>query len=279
MALGIRLTKITPLYPTRVFLQWDLTSPTEDGSYTFTVERSGSSEGPWAVLIAGLQNTYNYIDDLTDQPTLPDDGKANLFSLQRQIHYRVTVIPPSGCANQARAVASSPEKNLPPVQAGLRRRLQYDEQILFRRFNGVKLAILKRKRWGTRCTTCYDETTHTVINSHCDECYSTGFKDGFWDPVIVYGRVHPPTNVQAQTTQRDKQEAAQQRVTMLEVPIVEDRDLIVELDTNERHQVRGQVQTEIRRKVVHQQATVSTIERGSVEYTVPVDLRATPPIL
>lgn len=279
MALGIRFTKVTPLYPTRVFLQWDLLDPTESGSYTFTIERCGSINGPWELLKAGAQNNYNYIDDLTVQPLLPSDGKANLFSLQRQIYYRVTVIPPSGCENGAQTDPHGIEGEIHPVAAGLRRRLRYDENIVFKRINGVRLALLKRRHWGERCPDCYDPVTRSITKEHCTTCWGTGFVDGYWDPVVVFGRINTPFNTSAQTSERDKVESVPQLVTLLDVPALQDNDLIVEIDTNERHIVRKQASTELRRKTVHQQVTTSIIERGAIEYQIPVDVRLIPPLL
>lgn len=279
MALGIHFSKVTPLYPTRVFLQWDLSDPTESGSYTFTIERCGSVNGPWELLQAGAQNTYNYIDDLKQQPLLPTDGRANLFSLQRQIYYRVTVIPPSGCENGAQTEPHGIEGEIHPVAAGLRRRLRYDENILFTRINGVRLALLKQRHWGTRCPDCYDPVTRSVTKEHCLTCYSTGFTGGYWDPVVVFGRINTPANVTAQTSERDKTEAAPQLITLLDVPLLQDNDLIVEVDTNDRHIVRKQGVTELRRKAVHQQVTTTVIERGAIHYQIPVDVRLIPPLL
>ncbi len=279
MALGINITKITPLFPRRVFIQWDLRNPTESGSYTFAVQRSGSVEGPWETLQAGLQNGYNYIDDLADQPHLPDDGKLHLYSLQREVYYRVEVVPPSGCTNKATSTVHGLETELDPLQQGLRRRLRYDEQIVFKRHNGVRLALLKRRFWGTRCPECYDATTRATVKEYCEVCYGTSFVGGYWNPVVVWGRINTPKNVQAQTTERNKKEAAPHVITLLDVPILQDKDLIIETATNLRHEVRNQRQTELRRRSVHQQVTTSLLNHDAVEYTIPVDLRATPPLL
>jgi len=280
VALGIKFAQIIPLFPYRVFMQWDLIDPTESGSYTFTIERSGSSAGPWELLQAGLQNNYNHIDDFRDQPDHPVDGKINLFSLQRQVYYRVTVVPPSGCINQAQTDPQGLYRvSAGPLADGLRRRLQHDEAIIFQRLNGVRLAVLKRRRWGERCTMCYDVLTKTVTKEHCPECYGTSFKLGYWDPVVTFGRIYPPNNVMPQTTSKDKKEASQHLITLLDVPMVQDQDLIVEIDTNERHRVESQKQTELRRKSVHQQVTTSLIDRGSVEYELMVDTREVPPLL
>lgn len=278
MSLGCIITQITPLYPQRIFLQWDLIDPTESGSYTFTVERSGSSEGPWTSLQAGLQNGFNYIDDFT-KPQLDDDAVAHPFSLQRQFYYRIIAVPPSGCANSAVSDPHGIEPELPPVQRGLRRKLRYEETVLWRAYNGVRLALLKRRHWGERCSDCWDATTNSITKEHCETCYGTSFVGGYWDPVLVYGRIHPPHNITAQTTQRDKNESSQHLITVLDVPLLQDGDLIVEIDMNQRHVVRRKTQTELKRKSVHQQLTTALIERGGIEYCLPVDLRATPPLL
>jgi len=278
MALGIVITKVTPLYPRRIFIQWDLINPTEDGTYTFEVQRCGSTEGPWEDLELGLQNGFSYVDDFT-KPVMEDNAVAHPFSLQRQFYYRVRVIPPSGCANGAYSELHGIEPEIPPVQRGLRRKLRYEETILWKAYNGVRLALLKRRQWGERCPDCYDVITNSVTKDHCTTCYGTSFVDGYWDPVIVYGRIHPPNNVQAQTTQRDKNEFSQHMITTLDVPLLQDDDLIVEIDTNQRHVVRRKTQTELKRHPVHQQLTTSLLERGAVEYELFVDHRATPPLL
>jgi hypothetical protein len=281
VALGIRITKVTPLYPRRIFLQWDLIDPTESGSYTFSIKRSGSINGPWEVLVAGEQNNYNYIDDFLDQPHLPDDGKAHAHSLARNIYYVVTVIPPSGCANSAISDPHGFEPALDPIPTGLRRRLQYDETVLFKRHNGVRLVLLKRRWWGHRCPDCYDPVTQATTKEQCLTCYGTSFIGGYWSPVVVWGRVNTPKKVEAEFigSPRNMKEASPHVITLLDVPLLQDKDLLIETSTNNRYTVRRQTQTELRRHSVHQQVTASLMEHGSVEYRIPVDLRATPPLL
>lgn len=279
MAVGIRITKITPVYPYQVYLQWDVSNPEISGSYTFVVSRSASSEGPWDTLIDGAQNIYNYIDDLRNQTINPTDGKIHLFSLQRQIYYRVQVIPPNGCAYGAISDPHPLMPELAPLQAGLRRRLQHDERIIFARLNGVRIIVLKRRFWGVRCPDCYDPITRGLTREQCLTCYSTGFTGGYWDPVVTFGRVNTPINVNVQTTERGVQENAPHVVTLLDIPLIQDKDLIIEAESNTRHIVRHAIRTELRRQSVHQQAQTTLLEHNAVEYHIPVDLRAIPPIL
>jgi len=274
MSLSVEITNVVPLFPTRVFLQWNILIP-EDGTHTVKVERSGSSGGAWTVLTSESDLFY-YIDDLGAQ-TGGDLTKAALFSLQRQVYYRVTVTAPSGASAVSAVHGLVPD--LPPVQAGLRRRLQYDQQILWRRLNGMKLAILKRKQWGARCTVCFDPTTRSVTQEHCSTCFGTSFTGGYHTPVITWGRIVTPQNVNTQTTERDVKETATKRIHLIDVPRLQDSDLIVEIDTNERYIVRLQEQTEIRRKPVHQELTVSTVDHHSIEFRVLADLSFTLPLL
>ena len=279
MSLAVRITKVTPLVPNRVFVQWDILDPTEHGAYSFVLERSGSTEGPWETRITSA-NTYYFVDNFQDQPTYPPTGNVNLYSLQREIYYRVKAIPPSGDHN---AVYSSPHSLWPEIQymaSGLRRRLQYDESILFRRVNGVRLALLKRRRWGERCTECYDPETKATMWEACPTCYGTTFVGGYWSPVIIYGRIDPPHNVQVQPNGHgDTSETARHHITLLDTPSLQDKDIIVETDLNHRHVIEGHTQTELRRRSVHQQVTTSILDRGCVEYTILVDFRIIPPLL
>jgi hypothetical protein len=281
VALGIRISQLVPLHPHKVYLQWDLLQPTERGTYLFKIERSGSAAGPWELLTAGLQNGYNYIDDLVKQPALPVDGKAHLFSLQRQIYYRVTVIPPSGCENGAQTEPHGlyrADAGLRPLQRGLRRRLLYDEKIVLSRVAGMQLVLLKKRRWGERCPVCYDKLTRAVTREQCPTCYGTSFTGGYWNPVLTVGRVYPPQAIAASTAVPGKVETDKHNIQLLDIPLMQDDDLVVEIATNNRYIVERQAQTEIVRKPVHQVVTTSLIAHACVEYTIPVDPRTIPPL-
>lgn len=279
MSLAVQITKITPLVPDRVFIQWDLLDPAEHGVYSFILERAGSSEGPWETCLTSA-NTYYYIDDFRNQPGYNPTETVNTYSTQRELYYRVKVIPPSGDQNM---VVSAPHSLWPEIAymaSGLRRRLQYDEDIIFRRVNGVRLVLLKRRRWGERCQTCYDPETKATTWEACPECYGTTFKGGYWNPVVVWGRIAPPHNVSPQFTGHgDVAEGIRHQVTILDVPLLQDRDLIIETELNHRHIVERKTQTELRRRTVHQQLVTELLDRGSVEYAIPVDLRVIPPLL
>ena len=109
------VTRTTVLYPSAVFIQWDITTD-ETGVHIVDVERAGAPGGPWEPVAGSLANAYHYLDDQFNLP-LParDTDKReglSLFSLSRDLYYRVTVTPPSGLDNVFRSTPTIVEPGL-----------------------------------------------------------------------------------------------------------------------------------------------------------------------
>lgn len=268
MALGIQITRLLPLFPRGVFLQWDLVSPTEVGSYTFDVYRSGSPEGPWTLLSAAYTDQYNYLDTLPLTET-PEERAVNQLSLARGIFYKVAVTPPSGCDNKAEAV-SAVEPRLDGKQRLLKRKMLRDASMMLSKLNGVEVAVVKRMHWGPRCTKCYDKFTKEVIRASCTACFGTGFSPGYFSPIVTLGRrgVLP---VAKQVSPQGQSEFRPTQVTILDVPKIEPDDVLVFLKDNRRFVVKASIQTELRTVGVHQKLEVSELARSSIEYRIVVD--------
>lgn len=243
------------------------------------VDRAGSPAGPWERIADSLVDAYHYLDDKFNLPPPPKprdrhDG-VTLFSLSRDIYYRVSITPPSGTAFMSRATVIEPE--LDRRTRLLKRRIQFEEAVVFRAVNGVPLAILKRKRWGPKCRMCYDPVTREATKEHCPSCYGTAFEGGYWAPVITRGR-RTPAPVQTQISPHGESEVRMPSFIILDYPHLEYKDIIVELRSNKRYQVQVVTMTELRGVIVHQTSTVSELSRNSVEYSILVDPLATPPL-
>lgn len=286
MALGIDITRLTPLYPNGVFLQWELTSPSVAGAYTFSVARSGSSNGPWEVLAATLSNTYNYLDVAPPTPPTPDVSTLpapqiapppplafNQLAMTRAMYYRVIVTPPAGGGAAVTTVAEV-EPHLSGKQRLLRRKMLRDAAMGFRHLNGVDVAVLKRVRWGPRCDKCVDAFTKEVVRANCGSCYGTGFAPAFYAPVITLGR-RGTRPLGKQLTPQGVMEYRPTQVTLLDVPKVEPDDVLVFLRDNKRFIVKTAIETELQTVGVHQKFEVSEIARSSPEYRIPVNMVTT----
>jgi hypothetical protein len=275
MALSIEITRLLPLFPRGVFLQWDLINPTEAGVYLFNVDRSGSPDGPWTALQVGAANIYNYSDVIPTTAT-PGEGDVNQLSLVRGIYYRVTATPPSGAANKV-IVVSVVEPRLDGQQRLLKRKILRDETLMLQKLNGVEIAVVKRMHWGPRCTKCWDSVTKTVTRANCTTCFGTGFSPGYFTPVLTLGR-RGTLPAAKQIAPQGVAEYRPTQVTILDAPKVEPDDVLVFLKDNRRFLVKSVIQTELKTVGVHQKFEVSELARSSIEYRLVVDPTRIPPL-
>jgi hypothetical protein len=270
---SVQITRTTALYPSAVFLQWDLRTD-EAGSHLIDVTRAGSPAGPWEPVATSLPDAYHFLDDefgapAPANPTAPRVG-PNLFSLSREVYYRITATPPSGAAN---AFASAPV----PVEPGLdvrtrlfKRKILRDEATAFRHLNGVPLVVLKRRRWGTRCPECFDPVTRESTLEHCPVCFGTSFQDGYWAPVAIRGR-KSAAPVQTQLTAHGESDVKTVTFAILDYPHVAYKDVVIDLRRDDRYEVQTVTPTELKGVMVHQSLTASLLGRNAIEYRVPID--------
>ncbi|MAG27830.1 hypothetical protein CMI47_20055 [Candidatus Pacearchaeota archaeon] len=253
------VTKVTPIYPSQNFIQWTLDDPNNVLQY-FDVLRAGSPAGPYKTVAPQvLEDVYHYTDK-----------SPHNYGLTTKIWYVIRAVPKSGSINatlsEPRSAKASSSGTL---QDRIARKARYDLSITLKRLNGVELVILKRKRFGTRCSTCYNPSTKDVLLSHCSECYGTSFTGGYHTGVTVFGRIDPSV-VQAAFDRTGDTETAVNGITMLDYPEVEPDDIVVERETNRRFIVKRKIPTEGRRILVHQDLQVSELSRSAVEYTVTI---------
>ena len=274
----VDITQTTPLFrhpaDHGTFIQWTVEDPPTTALH-FKLERSGSLDGPYETLFTQLDG-YHFFDKVQYTPPPPPGTlieKMNFLSLTRTAYYRVTAISEDG---QTAYDTSDVGVTLPRRQLLLKRKMQRDLALTFK-FNGVDVAILKRRHWGIRCTSCYDRTTRKIYNSKCPYCYATGFLGGYFDPVRIMGRFLAP-NSETQVVPQGKSDTVQVRFICGQQPVVEPDDIIVEVAQNHRYLVMAQSETQLRRETVHQSIIASELTRDSVEYKIPVNYEHHPRI-
>lgn len=262
------ITRTTALYPNGVFIQWDIHCD-EEGSLLVDVERAGSPGGPWETLATGLRDSFNFLDDLR--------SGVNQLSLARAIYYRVTVVPPSGIDSAFSSAAEPVEPRLDTRTRLLKRKIQRDQTVGYKRLNGIQLIVLKRRRWGARCPACYDAITKQALIEHCPTCFGTSYTGGFWAPVLIRGRRETGA-VQSNMTSHGDSDVKLVDFNILDYPLVEYKDVIVDLGRNDRYEVQRAHETELKSVPVHQKVTASLLGRNSVEYQIFVDPVTLPPL-
>lgn len=271
----VTITRTTALYPSSVFVQWDVSSD-ESGTFLVDLFRAGGPDGPWEPVATGLRDAYNALDvEFGAPPALPSNRNGreplNLFSLSRELFYQVTVTPPSGPTAAFSSAPTPVEPGLDTRTRLLKRKLIRDMAVAFKRLNGVPLVVLKRKRWGERCPVCWDPVLREASMEHCPTCFGTGFRDGYWSPTRTRGR-REAAAVQTQLTAHGESDVKYADFLILDFPRLEYKDLVIELRSDSRYEVQRVTPTELKGIAVHQKLTTSLLGRNSVEYDVPVSL-------
>ncbi len=293
------IEQITPWHPTKVKLQWKVEDVTESGDFTFHVERSGSSGGPWTDLTAaGLLNTTFFEDPLSDED-------ANTLSLVRDIYYRIKMIAPSTKESYSPVVnldglvehtmleeeAGNPARPIPAAQyepnpvVGIARRpstrdgrmrlikrtLLRNMYLMLKHLNGIEYALLKRRHFGTRCAECYDANTNESIVSGCPVCYGTTWVGGYYAPIYILAR-RLASQVSSNVSPQGKDDTNRVRIQMLDFPKVEEGDLLVERVHNQRFIVQQRYFPHVKTIATHQTLSVSELPRSAPEYKISVAL-------
>lgn len=268
-----RITRTTALFPSAVFIQWDIDTDLT-GPFFIDVARAGSPDGPWESIATGLRDAYNFVDDKFNLPPAAPGSNGregvNLFALSRVIYYQVTVVPPTGIADAFTSDATPVEPGLDQRTRLFKRKILHDQAVGYRRLNGVPLVVLKRRRWGDRCPVCYDPVTKESTLEHCLTCFGTSYTGGYWTPTLIRGR-REEAAIDTKMTSSGDEEMAVTDFYILDYPLVEYKDIIVDVVRNDRYQVQRVHHTELKSVPVHQTLTTSQLGRNSVEYAVLVD--------
>jgi hypothetical protein len=258
----LEITRVIPLWPKKVCLQWTVRNPADVSHYFFQIARSGSPEGPWEVLTPLLlEDAYFYVDD--NFSATSDDSQAGLLSLQRNIYYKVTATP--GPIEDVKDIMPATDHR----RQGIINKLTRDATRYFRVGVGTEVAIFKRRRWGEKCPICLSSTGQST-RAHCSNCFGTGFVGGYWNPTYTFAQIRPsPT--QMQTVPQGDIETNIMTVLMPVFPVVEILDVIVFIRTNQRYEIKSVAPTTIHGVTIHQEVTVSELARSAREYNLKAD--------
>jgi hypothetical protein len=252
---SVEITRTTPLFPRKVYIQWTLRKPPASAGFRFDVYSAGASEGPWDLLHIDLPDTFYCVD-----------STANLFSLHRVIYYKVV------CRYGAVEVSAvrKLEAGLDRRREGIRRKLLRDSAKALKLVVGTEVAILKVRYWGEVCPHCVSKGTGQNVRAHCTYCWGIGILEGYWTPIYGYAQ-RQRSPIMTQVTPSGHTDVNKVSVIMLSVPQVEPGDLLVFLRDNKRYVVEVVSPTQIHSVDIHQELQVSELARSSREYGVPVD--------
>jgi hypothetical protein len=242
-----------------MYIQWSIEDK-DSALGTIDILRSQSAAGPFNTIARLGATEYSF-----------QDSEPNLLGLSRNYWY---IIKANSNFSDSEFTLSDPktvEYELKGHRAKVARKARRDLKIQLERLNGVPIIILKRRSFGPRCDKCYNEITNDVVYSHCISCYGTTYSGGYHDPVYTHGKLDPVV-VQETIGSSGPNESAMTGLTIVEYPVVETNDVIIEAKTNRRFKVMRKVSSESSRVLVHQDLQVSELSRAGIEYEIPIRL-------
>lgn len=264
----LRITRTLALFPLGFHVQWDLEDARESGVYRFTLERSGSPEGPWDPVVVGVADQYAVSDEFAREPNDLVERGPNQLSFTSSVHYRVTCVTPSG-ARLTDTQETAPA-NPSPKMAQYLRKAQRDFTAAMKPCFARSLALLKRRTWGVRCPKCSDPRTGQIMRSDCKSCWGTGVEGGYWAPHYTTGKRSAPDN-QTNIRPDQKGDTNAHRFVLPSTPSLERDDVIVSIESGQRYRVEKQNEPQIQLRAVRQSVDVVELARDHIIYRFRVE--------
>ncbi len=292
--MSVQIESILPAARDEVYIQWAVDVDALAPSPTlFQVERSGSPGGPWEVRATGL-DALVYVDVFADAPD--SSSEENLLKLTREVWYRIGTtqagLPIAYSAptdlfghtpfqigedpvlgTRVDGGSSHPLPHTPfDSRSGLQKRLVLIQHsvarnvaIALENFNGVQVALLKRRQFGARCTVCFVKGSNSTLLSHCPQCYGTSYSGGYFTPILTLGRMIDEP-VQGGTAPSGTIQVQHASFELLNFPLVHKDDILVEIDANRRWILTPTHTRSLRRRTITQHVRCSELGRSSVAF-------------
>lgn len=227
-----------------------------------------------------LQGAYSSTDnDEFEDIGLPvqntffaEDDEKRVFAQTQDFYYRVKLVTP---LRTYYSEIVSAFKNLNFRDYRLSREVLRKEKLRHSKYTSLKGYLLKRKRYGERCTNCTDQLTEEVTDSNCQVCKGTGLIYGYFAPVASYLELTPHAsreemdNAQAVGIKKD---VIFQNCRMLGDPVPDSYDIFVDSGSDRRfiiHEITSSA--EIRGYPIVANVNVRQANFSDAAYTIPVE--------
>lgn len=241
---------VTPIKVDKIQIKWTYKPTFENfNDYIFRLERS---ESPASDFIPIFRFTYavQYVDDI------------NYRRLWKNLYYQIRV---TNTITGKEEISAPAQFEYAPNLEALEIIRRNDILLRNRRHGiGVPIAVFIRKRDGPRCH-CWDADKKRVRESNCDDCYQTGYANGFYPPIITWANMSPD-NKAAPVPQWGETEANDTRIFLSNYPEILPRDVIIDPKLLRAWIVENVETSQRRGHLLHQLISMSYLDRNSVLY-------------
>ena len=232
---------------------------------TFTVYASRSGVGDWAEVATAVDTC------------LTVDPNRWLYAVAPHLFYKVTLTDADGNVYDSavhQMIADFNQHDKMILRDMIRK-----ETLRNTKYSGQHGYLLKRRRWGTLCTTCTDYDTGEVKNGKCPVCFGTGFVGGYFDPIHYWVSPSEAGLSRRTTTQVEAQgviEDRNRKVRGTNCPWLDTGDLWIESNSDRRYTVQGVKEITLRDlPVIFDPIELRLQPATDVVYTIPLVLEPT----
>lgn len=235
-------------------LFWEIADHQENIlGYDFLILRSESPTGPWDLIGGPLQDQYRF----------RDTGPA-LLHKYRTLYYLLRIVNRDTQESlDVGPTAQIPEPDLIALE------IIRQEDMLFREHIGRRCWLFPARTFGAKCF-CFDKITKNRTRSNCINCFDTGYLGGYLSPVECWVQIDPNSSTNQPTTV-GKTQRNNTSARLICFPEVHPDDILVEAE-NRRWKVVTVNQTERLRAAVRQELAIYEVDRGDIEFKLPVDI-------
>lgn len=243
--------RVYPRWYHYVAMEW--TVPAEWGDCVFNVYHSATEIGNYSKINQAPINGNSLID-----------YTAQDYSKFRNGYYIVEAIL-LGASNAAMRSKPVTWHNTRRSWVDIRATdIQRRENVLLRKFTGVKSYLFKRRTYGLRCSNCWDAKSETVTKDHCTVCFGTSFEGGYFPPIPLFVQYEPtPSNVMK--TYFGRFEPNQIGAWTIAMPDISSDDIVIRTGDWNVYKVGSVQTTELQAVPVRQIMQLTQLGRRDVE--------------
>lgn len=226
--------------------------------YKYVVQISESSDGPWIDLYAEPTYAFGYIDNQTQRGMV-----------DQRLYYRVKAINYSNIPQYSDIVCLFNEES-----NYISDYISSVEQLMLRRYNGQDCLHYARKKFGERCSVCYDSIERKITKPKCRTCLGTTYTGGYFAPIKI--RINSDPKIKG----TDKTDYGINEANVLtgwtsNQSIIESDDVIIFLKKpSERYKVNTIIPTAMNGATIRQILTMTQVKGDDPIHLLAVDIDA-----
>jgi len=214
----------------RVLVSWGLVPDfSDDGPYTFTLQRSLSPTGP--------STEWEDIATCVDQAWIYDNRPLTVI-VSANVYYQVKLVTATGTYTSQ---VQGTEAYWTAYDWSLAREIIRKESMLLRRRTGCKGWLFKRRSYGTTCSVCTDPITKQVLKGNCATCYGTGITGGYYDQLEYWVSLDASKRMRKLDKDVGVQTQVIEQARGLAYPLIDGMDVWVQSGSNKRYFIQKDI--------------------------------------